>query len=397
MVRLSTLVDGDVIDSNYIKLENIKIPVSCFRISRQNYIELHKLYHGDSVVRHQSFKKILKMVRHLKLNIKSSKIKLFLESQNVYSMHMSHRVPKKHNPMNVFEIDSIHQIDLAFMYAQKLNNHGNIGFLVIIDCFSRRGYGFPIKSKKSRHIGKIIRKFYSTFKKKPLIQSDSGGEFQGYTKTVFNDLGMEYKILTSENKASYVERLIRTLRDNIAKLLTENGDGVWDDHLQSIMTNYNNTYHSAICMAPNEVTRLNSHQVVLDSITMRKNDYENENVLPPKAFVRILLIHKTFSKGSWARFSGEVFRISCRRLNFRPRQYSLKDMNNVTIEGWFTSDNLKVLKYTFLEVHCMMEIESVVREFKMGGVVYLELKFRYYGHEFNSIVRKKVFDVFHVF
>ena len=108
MVRISTLVDGDIIDSNYIKLENIKIPVSCFRMSRGEYIELHKLYHGNSVVKHQSFKKILKRVRRLKLDINSSKIKLFLESQNVYSMHTSHKVPKKHIPMNVFEIDGIH-------------------------------------------------------------------------------------------------------------------------------------------------------------------------------------------------------------------------------------------------------------------------------------------------
>jgi len=378
--------------------EGFKIPVSCYDIPKTVYIQLHKLYYGEeSTVKFQSFKKILHRTRQLGLAIKPNVVKRFLESQNTYSMYTRQKNSRKFIPMSVYGLSNIHQIDLAFFPGLEHANKGYIGILIIIDCLSRKGYYFPIKNKKSSHIGGILRKFYKGFVNRPMIQSDSGTEFKGYTSQVFKKLKMTHKILSSENKASYVERLIRTIRAPLHKLISEHGDSNWAVHMQSVFDNYNNSIHSAIGMCPNDVTSDNSHQVLLNSAVLRKHDYEDEKILKLGSFVRTSIIEKKFHKGSWPVFSGEIFRILKRRLNFRPRQYALSDLNNCLIEGWFTNNDLKLLDYSFLEINCMMEIENIVREFQMNGVRYLEIKHRYYDSSFNSLVRKDLFEKFNVF
>lgn len=384
--------------NSFIQTGDIKIPVSCFSISKKHYIELHKLYYDDaSSVKYQSFKKILNKTRELNLDIRPDIVKKFLESQNTYSIHTRQKRYRKFIPMTVYDINTIHQIDLAFFPGLSTANKNYIGILLIIDCFSKKAYYFPIKNTKSRHIGEILKKFYSRFAKKTQIQSDSGVEFMGYTAKVFKDLGMTHKKLTSLNKAAYVERLIRTVRSSINKLFSDRGDSNWIDHIEKIFQNYNNHVHSAIGIKPNEVKEGNSLQVLLNSSVLRKKNYEDEKILPLGAFVRTSIIEKKFHKGSWPVFSGEIFRISRRRLNFRPRQYALSDLNNCKIEGWFTNNDLKKLDYTFLEIHSMIEIEHFVREFKINGINCVEIKYRYYDNSFNSFVRKSLIDKFHVF
>jgi hypothetical protein len=63
-----------------------------------------------------------------------------------------------------------------------------------------------------------------------------------------------YVLTDSHSKAAIVERFNRTLRDRLARYMTENSTKRWIDFLPEAISNYNNTEHRSIGMAPNLVS-----------------------------------------------------------------------------------------------------------------------------------------------
>ena len=54
----------------------------------------------------------------------------------------------------------------------------------------------------------------------------------------------------SEIKMGYVERLIKTLRSRLSKIMLHNHMHTWIDQLQNITSAYNNSIHSGLGMKP---------------------------------------------------------------------------------------------------------------------------------------------------
>ena len=70
-----------------------------------------------------------------------------------------------------------------------------------------------------------------------------------------------YVLTDSDSKAGVVERFNRTLRDRLAKYMTENNTKRWLDYLPEFIDAYNNTTHSSIGIAPKLVSFENREEV----------------------------------------------------------------------------------------------------------------------------------------
>ena len=92
------------------------------------------------------------------------------------------------------------QTDLAFMNDFA----GRIGFIVVVDVFSRKIFASPISNKTSAHIeDKLEHIFNNELKKYPSsCASDNGGEYQGL-KGYFHDHNIQFHIKQGKIKAGF--------------------------------------------------------------------------------------------------------------------------------------------------------------------------------------------------
>jgi len=70
-----------------------------------------------------------------------------------------------------------------------------------------------------------------------------------------------YILTDSVTKASVVERFNRTLRERLARYMTENNTKRWIDYLPEFISNYNNTVNRSIGMEPKNVSFQNRQEV----------------------------------------------------------------------------------------------------------------------------------------
>ena len=131
----------------------------------------------------------------------------------------------------------------------------------------------------------------------------------------------------NEGKSVVAERFIRTLKSKIYKYMTSISKNVYNNKLDDIVNEYNNTYHATIKMKP---------------IAVKDNTYINTdkdtNDEDPKFKVvdrvRISKYKNIFAKGYTPNWSEEVFVIK-KFKNTVPWTYVINDLNVEEIMGTF--------------------------------------------------------------
>ncbi|CAH1382413.1 unnamed protein product [Tenebrio molitor] len=134
-------------------------------------------------------------------------------------------------------------------------NNGFKYILVVINCFSKFVWAFPLKTKTGYEVVENMEKVFKQQQPKNL-QTDMGKEF--FNKT-FQLLMKKYNInhynTYSEKKASIVERVNRTLKNLMWKEFNYHGHYRWINLLDNIVQIYNNSKHRTIGMKPSEVKK----------------------------------------------------------------------------------------------------------------------------------------------
>lgn len=131
------------------------------------------------------------------------------------------------------------QVDLALMFAYK----GYKNFLVLVDVFSHRIYGEPMKSKTAVETVKIMEKIFKEVGYTPeSIQSDKGLEFRcGYTQDFFKKNKIYWHGKTGTVKASVSEWAIFRIKKVLyAQLMTDRTKN-WPRLLKGVIERINNT------------------------------------------------------------------------------------------------------------------------------------------------------------
>ena len=125
----------------------------------------------------------------------------------------------------------------------------------VIDFFSKYAWVFPLKDKKGVSIVNPFQKiFKESDRRRNKIWVDKRSKFynSSFKKWLkYNDIEM-YSIY-NEGKSVVDKRLIRTLKIKIYKYTTSISKNVYNDELDDIVNEYNNTYRRTIKMKPVDV------------------------------------------------------------------------------------------------------------------------------------------------
>ena len=129
------------------------------------------------------------------------KIREWLKSQDVYTMHRRMVRKFKRNRVYVEKMDEMWE-NQGFRYV-----------LVAIDVFSRYGWSVPLKSKKAKDVVKGFDTLLEKGRKPVKIRTDHGGEFvNGTMKKWFDKYNILHSVTYNEVKANYVERWIQNFK-----------------------------------------------------------------------------------------------------------------------------------------------------------------------------------------
>ena len=136
------------------------------------------------------------------------------------------------------------------MQAFTKFNRGVKYLLDVIDVFSKYGRLIPLKDKTGKSIASALKLIFKE-RKPEKMWVDKGKEF--YNKDV-KDLITLYST-ENEDKASVVERWIRTMKEKMWKYFSANSTNVYIDVLPDLVKEYNTTRHSSIKMTPVQASK----------------------------------------------------------------------------------------------------------------------------------------------
>ena len=145
-------------------------------------------------------------VKSIHPDVTRKQINKFLLTSDTYTLHVPKRRPKKYR--RIFAKHSMYQLqmDLVDLKRYKRYNRGYAYCLNIIDCFSKKAWVFPLKTKKGPETHEILKKFL-TINRPRKIEVDQGGEFYNQeTLQLFHDLGIVHFFVASDKKNAIVER-----------------------------------------------------------------------------------------------------------------------------------------------------------------------------------------------
>ena len=201
--------------------------------------------------------------------------------------------------------------------------------------YSKYAFVVPLKDKKgisaTNGFNKIIKQ---SGKKTNKIWVDQGSEF--YNHVFKRWLSRNNIIMYStynEGKSVVAERFIRTLKNKLYKHMTATGKNVYDDVLDDIVNEYDNTKHNTIKMKPKDVGN-NNKRVYIDEHNEKRSRFKVDDR------VRISKFKNIFAKGYTPSWSREIFIVN--KINDTvPYTYNIKDLNDEEIIGSFYDRELQ--------------------------------------------------------
>ena len=208
-------------------------------------------------------------------------------------------------------------------------NKGFRFLLCVIDIYSKYAWVVPLKDKKGAVIVNTFQSILKKSNRKPnMIWVDKGGEFYNrLMKSWLENNDIEMYSTHNEGKSVVAERFIRTIKNKIYKHMNSTSKNVYNDKLDDIVNEYNNTKHRTTKMKPIDV-KDNTY------IDFGKDLNDNDLKFKVGDHVRISKYKSIFAKGYTPNWSEEVFVIK-KIKNTVPWTYIIDDLNGEQITGTF--------------------------------------------------------------
>jgi len=202
--------------------------------------------------------------------------------------------------------------DLTFYNQYKKVNSGYHILLTIINNNSKKAYVYPLKNKNKNSMIDAFTKFLNDVNKIEQLQTDKGKEFQ-CLKELCNNNNIKLTLFdTGENKnpMSIIERFNRTIRSKIDNYLSAYNTTKYIDVLDKLLENYNNTIHSTIKDAPNNITEKKEKEISNNKmIDYMEAKQEIKDTFEIGDSVRLLKKRKVFGKGEKESYSKTLYEI----------------------------------------------------------------------------------------
>jgi len=348
--------------------------------------KIKKLYTDPS--RPGSFSGLSGFLRANK-NLKKNDVKIFLDSNEAYSLHKPKRKKFIRKKIIVPGIDHLWQIDLLDVSKIKDENDNYRYFLTVIDCFSKFAWVEPIKNKQGLTVLEAFKNVLKRSKRIPQkIQCDDGTEFfNKHFEDFCNKSNISLYSTFSEVKAAIVERFNRTLREKLARYFTYVDHNRYIDILDKIVLSYNKSFHRSIKQSPSSVKK--SHEAKIFS-----NLYQFDRTVGPQNTiffkfkkgdkVRISKSKTIFEKGYTPSWTIEFFIIS-KSLPTTPPTYVLKDLKDEELSGVFYEKELQKVDQN----NDIYRIEKVIDQKTINKKKYFLIKWLGWPEKFNSWEREE--------
>ena len=259
--------------------------------------------------------------------------------------------------------DDLWQADIVEMRPYSSFNRGHHYILTVIDVLSKYAWAVPLKSKGGSETADAIVEIIRASGRCPKnLQTDMGKEFYNVdVQKILKKHNVNHYSTYSMLKASIVERFNRTLKSDMWKMFTLNGNYKWIDELPRLVSDYNARKHRTIGMRPANVTPAIAERL-LDTV------YSVIKIAGPAKFkvgdsVRVSKYKTIFEKGYTPNWTTEVFTIV--KVHTNPVTYLLEDYRGKSVAGAFYEHELH--RATHPDVYL---VEKVLR--RKGDKVYVK-------------------------
>lgn len=229
-------------------------------------------------------------------------VKEFLDSK-VAIQRTKTKKKKKSQVIHSPRLGWNYSMDLVVYTRFSINNYKYI--LCVIDIYSRYAFCYPLTNKRPPTVLKGIELAFKKMGTPVHMNLDKGTEFKGVVKKYLDSLDVQLWLSDPDDilKNSIVERFNRTLITNINVYRLSSGNKRWNDYLDDIVQNYNESPHSGIQQIPIDVFQGYA-------LPVRKQEPTIKNPLRVGDYVRVKEKRKTFSKGDNVKYSAEVYQIT---------------------------------------------------------------------------------------
>ena len=254
--------------------------------------------------------KLSKVAKNLGHNVSRFKAEKWLRDQDAYSLQKPVKTKFKRNRIVPRGRDSLWDMDLADVTNLKKYNLGIQFWLIVIDVFSRYVWVQPLADKTHQSVIKGLKTILKDGRKPQALRSDKGSEFANrWVKQFLKKENIYYYNTQNQTKASYAERIIRTLKTMMYRYFTHKQTYKYEDVLQDLVSNYNNSPHSSLLgRTPASITQNESmlwKKMYVDSLKPKPTKTKiRKSILKPRTYkfkvgdhVRLSHIKHPFEKG----------------------------------------------------------------------------------------------------
>lgn len=317
--------------------------------------------------------------KHQIPGLKKKQVQEFLQTQFAYTQHKPYRRKFTKRKVIAVNINDVYHMDLVDMQTFSEFNNGFKYILTVIDCFSRYGMAYPLKSKKPEEVIEGLSKAFKLYGIPLKVFSDNGTEFLAKSvKSFLKELNIQQWNSKNPGKAVMVERFNRTLKERLWVYMTDQNNFEYIDVLDDVVESYNNTIHSATGYAPSQVGQ---NEIIKILNKDNEKDESNEPLFKVGDYVRVAKTKLTFEKGYETKYSRMLYKISGSRKSGNFNIYSLRDLANRQEPGWFYE---KELSKVVIDRHEKHRVDRIVRQRKVQGRLQHLVRWAGYPSNYDS-------------
>ena len=218
-----------------------------------------RYWHDPTVCGHRGRDSTFERLSSTFFNLSRQEVHMFIQQTETYQVSSkTHNMEKVTNPLVTSAPMEHWQMDLVDFLSRAKDNSGYTFMLVVVDCFSKFIWAFPLKKKRAEEVLDNLKRLFYTEGFPTILQSDNGGEFVAKESTEFYRkagilfrTGRAYKPSTQ----GQVERSNRTIKQAIYHDMLTSGNSSWVSELPQRIFTYNTLTQSSTGRTPYELHR----------------------------------------------------------------------------------------------------------------------------------------------
>ena len=298
----------------------------------------------------------------------------WLNKQDSYATSKQVRRKVRTPAVHVSSVDEQFDADLMSVGNLSKENDGIRFLLFVIDIFSRFLWVKPLKDKTAKSVLSAMKEVFK--ERKPIkLRSDKGGEFNNrWFKEYMKDKHVHYFVTQNAPKANYVERVQRTFRVMMYRMMRQKRNHRYIDDLDKLVKNYNSSPHSGLKgLAPKEVNKNNEVNVWADMYLKKSKPRKSKPAFRFKRgdFVRLSFLKHPFRRAYEQQFTSEVFKIKSRFMKQGIPMYRIIDLKRDPISGAFYESELQKVDKS---EDSLWYVEKILKKRKRQGKVQYLIK-----------------------